>query len=167
MSQITKLFPCLLAYGVFLMSSSCISLFKSESEKDSGYEVASLPKPWQASDPGGADLLFVNKEAGASIALNSVCRQYQSLSLETLMQDLKKRLGDTEDIASSSFILSGYPALQNAMHAKIDDQDLLVILTVARSRDCVYDFTLASSRESSEAMRLHYDQFLKSFSKKD
>src|SRR4051812_48130445 len=84
----TRVVSLLLALLVSGLATGCLSmLFKPADTKARHYDRESPPAPWQATASGISDEAFQFPADKSMLSVNSVCGQYQDLSLEELSKN--------------------------------------------------------------------------------
>lgn len=134
--------------GIIALSwplSACLSWFRPEPSKSKQYNVAQPPRPWQAADGGGADRAYLNPDDKASMSINSVCHQYQNLSLKDLTKQLFVGIGTYDVVSERNIVVNAMPGLESQVTGMMDGRTFEGIYTVLRSIDCVYDVLLVTT----------------------
>lgn len=126
--------------------------------KSDAYDLPALPESWTKTDPGTADVAFRYAGDRSTISLNSVCNQYQDLSLVELTKSLMLGLDDTKLINQEKLMINGLPGLSTTTSGKMGAVGITVSLTVLRSTNCVYDFMLVTR---DEAFAIHQQTYIK------
>jgi len=114
-------------------------------------------------DKDDADNAWVHKKTGATLALRSVCRRYEHLSLQVLSQNLINTLQEPEVENQESLTVAGRAALATAFKGTVDGVDIQNKLVVMRKDHCIFDFTLSQLGRIAPEVLADFDAFLKSF----
>jgi hypothetical protein len=122
-----------------------------------------LPKVWDKTDPGLADIAFRNRDDHSTISLNSVCDQYQDLTVEELSKTLMLGLEDSEVISTEEIIVNSLRGLTTSIAGEADGVSVVVSISILRSPRCVYDFMLVARRVAFEQHRPTFINLVQSF----
>lgn len=133
------------------------------SQKSKIYRFQPPASPWKSIEPGIDDVAFQNSENGAMITINSVCGQYQDLSLEELTKNVISGVQEPIETDHKELNVSGLPALETSVNGKADGEPVTAIFTVIRSSTCVYDVIFASRPEHSQPGAQDYRLLIGSF----
>ncbi len=160
------------AAGLFF-GQGCALLFPDRTApKSSSYKITPPGQPWHklavGDDPNStdamkADMAFENPDTGAIISLNSICRKYNKLSLETLTENLIRGVGERKVVDRKEIDLDGAKALDTLYEGVVDGVFLHLRTIVMIKDDCTFDF-IHVSVPKRETGNLHsFDDFLASF----
>jgi len=120
---------------------------------------------WQAmADKADADSAWIHKKTGATLALRSLCRRYEHLSLRALSQNLINTLQENEVQTQTEMQVAGRAALSTHFKGQIDGVAIENRLVVMRKDHCIFDFTLSQLAAISPEVSEDFDAFLSSFS---
>ncbi len=157
----------------FFLAQSCAILFPDHTApKSSSYQVTPPGAPWHklavgddpsATDAMKADMAYENPETGAIISLNSICRKYNKLPLETLTENLVRGVGDRKIIERKEIELGGAKGLDTTFEGVVDGVFLHLRTVVAIQDDCTYDFIHVSVPKREVGHPHAFDDFLASF----
>lgn len=119
---------------------------------------------WEAlKEKSDADAAWVHKKTGATLAMRSVCRRYEHISLPALSQNLINTLQDAEIVSQEPTTLAGRSALITTFHGHVDGVAIQNRLVVMRKDECIFDFNLSELKTLSSDVLTDFDEFLKSF----
>lgn len=146
------------------LACGCITIgAKPEDAKSRHYEVGSPGAGWTPDDAGTADVAYRSADGDATLALNSVCDQYQKLSLEELAETSLAGLTVRARETHEGVRLAGVPALGTSLAGTLDGKPFRMALTVARGPRCVYDVALIATPDAYGRHVRAYEAFLSSF----
>lgn len=143
--------------------TACVGLSNEGRVKSKVYSFAPPAAPWRPVDAGTADIAFQNPADRATISLNSVCGQYQELSLPELLKGVPLGLDSGTERSRETIEVAGLPALRASTQGMLGGKAVSVTLTVLRGRSCVFDFLLASRSATHAAHMDAYAAFLAGF----
>lgn len=157
-----------LALILLMMSTGwlvgCVSLlFGPPKVKSDEYVLEAPPAPWGKIDPGTSDMAFQHPADRGTISVNSVCDQYQDLSLDELTASLMLGLDDAKVQAVDKLEIDGYPALRTTVSGLSGNSEVTVCYTVLRSPRCVYDFILVARTPAFAGNQRSYVDFVQRF----
>lgn len=157
--------PLLLLLTTFTsVTTGCVSMLMGPSDnKSDRYELIPPPAPWVKTDPGNADIAFKHRDDQATMSLNSVCDQYQELSLDELTKSLMLGLDQPHDEKVEKLQIDGFPAQKTTLSGKAEDTDVTISYTVMRSDYCVYDFMLVARSAVFARHQQAYNDLLQRF----
>lgn len=142
----------------------CVSFsFKDSDVKSKDSLVTPPGAEWAPVDSGTADVAFRNSGDSSTLSVNSVCDQYQSLSLEELSKTLTSGFDSLQEHSSGPAVVGGFPALSKVISAKLDGHPFKMAFAILRSKRCVYDISLIAKPENFEARMGDFNAFLVSF----
>jgi len=119
---------------------------------------------WQPlEDKADADNAWVHKKTGATLAVRSLCRRYEHLSLQALSQNLVNTLQDVEIESQDPLAVAGRSALSTRFKGTIDGVTIQNRLVVVRKDHCIFDFTLSQLGSLSSEVQDDFGKFLESF----
>ena len=159
----SRVYPFFLCLGPWLALSACISFGASDDAKSDDYEVARPSAPWQVADPGGSDIAYRSAADNSTLSVNSVCGQYQDLSLEELRENALSGVGVSKIESERARVVGGLPALTSEAEGVLDGNRFRLSITVLRGRQCVYDILYVAPAEAYAAHEAFYETFLGSF----
>lgn len=150
--------------GAAFMLPGCLSFsFKDSDVQSKNATHATLSEPWKPTDSGISDVAYRNSINNSTIALNSVCDQYQKLSLEELSKTLIAGMENVSELSSEPLTVDGFPALLKIVTAQLDGQPFKMAVVVLRSPQCVYDITFVSKPAFFGASYPDFQKFISSF----
>jgi hypothetical protein len=148
----------------FLVLSGCLSFGASpEDSKSEAYTLAKPGAPWKPVDPGASDAAYRSEVDGAILGVNSVCQQYQDVSLEDLRETALAGAGVSKIVREQTLLVDGLPALKCEAVGAVDGVPFRLFLTVVRGRRCIYDFLYVANEENFAAHAPFYEKFVASF----
>jgi hypothetical protein len=157
---------CVLAQG-------CAVLFPDHTApKSQSYAVAPPGSPWHklavgadpnAADAMKADMAFENPDTGAIISLNSICRKYNDLSLDTLTDNLVRGIPDRKQLERKEITLDDAKALSTIFEGTVDGVSLNLHTVTLIKGDCTYDFIHVTVPKRQRGHPEFFDAFLSSF----
>jgi len=163
--------PAVLA--CLFLGQGCALLFPDRTApKSQSYTVAPPGTPWHklavGDDPSStdamkADMAFENPDTGAIISLNSICRKYNKLSLESLTENLVRGVADRKTVERKEVELDGEKALDTTFEGTVDDVLLNLRTVVMIKGDCTYDFIHVTVPKRQIGHPQFFDAFLNSF----
>lgn len=110
-----------------------------------------------------ADKVYLNKKSSAMISVSSLCGRYDGASLESLMKSAHAPLQSIDVLENQDLILDGRAALRRHIKAKMDGVPVVVLSTVLRKDDCIFDFHLQKAHDISGEDVATYENMLKGF----
>ncbi len=120
---------------------------------------------WEAlKEKSDADAAWVHKKTGATLAMRSVCRRYEHISLPALSQNLINTLQDAEIVSQEPLTLAGRSALTTTFRGHVDGVAIQNRLVVMRKDECIFDFNISELGTLSSGVLTDFDAFLASFS---
>lgn len=162
-----------LALAASFALTGCALLFPDRTApKSQSYTITPPGNPWHklavGADPNStdamkADMAFENPDTGAIISLNSICRKYNDLSLETLTENLVRGIPDRKMVARKEVELDGAKALDTTFEGTVDDVFLNLRTVTMIKGDCTYDFIHVTVPKRQKGHAEFFDAFLKSF----
>jgi hypothetical protein len=157
----------------FLFIQGCALLFPDRTApKSQSYTISPPGSPWHklavgadvnATDAMKADMAFENPDTGAIISLNSICRKYSGLSLESLTENLVRGIPDRKQIARKEVTLDGAKGLDTTFEGTVDDVFLNLRTVTLIKGDCTYDFIHVTVPNRQKGHLEFFDTFLQSF----
>ncbi len=144
-----------------IICSGCV-FFGASNFKNTNYKYTAPSSPWLKADPGTADVVFQNADDRTTISVNSVCEQYQDLSLEELTRNLLQGIRERTLTKSEKLQLHTFPALQTFIAGKLDKENFSGAFTVIRTEKCVFDVIMIAKPQVFEINLSIYQEFLKS-----
>lgn len=157
----------------FFLTQGCALLFPDRTApKSQSYTVTPPGSPWHklavgadpnATDAMKADMAFENPDTGAIISLNSICRKYNDLSLETLTDNLVRGIPDRKQIDRKEIMLDGARALDTTFEGVVDDVFLNLRTVTVIKGECTYDFIHVTVPKRQKGHPEYFDTFLQSF----
>ena len=157
----------------FFLTQSCALLFPDRTApKSQSYTVTPPASPWHklavgadpsATDAMKADMAFENPDTGAIISLNSICRKYNDLSLETLTENLVRGVPDRKQIDRKKVTLDGAEGLDTTFEGTVDDVFLHLRTVTMIKGECTYDFIHVTVPKRQKGRPEFFDTFLQSF----
>lgn len=153
-----------LMVSVALLLTGCLSFGAApEDAKNDAYIVAKPTSPWRPVDPGASDAAYRSEVDGALLGVNSVCEQYQDVSLEDLRETALAGAGISKIVREETRLVDGLPALECEAVGAFDGVPFRILLTVVRGRRCVYDFLYVANEQDFATHAPFYRSFLASF----
>lgn len=134
--------PCLcLSY---LLSCSLLTSDPREL-KSKNYSVEILEGGgWKTIPPDLSDFAFINEDSGAVFTTNSICKKYQTSSLDILFDNILSGIEELKIIYKKKVSFAKRAALMAHATGMIDGVTTnFYVLTFKRNR-CTYDFILIS-----------------------
>jgi hypothetical protein len=131
--------------------------------KNGFYELPHLPESWVRIDPGTADSAFRFRDDGSTISANSVCGQYQDLTLEELSKTLMFGLAEPKFEEMEKIAVDGLPGLRRTISGKMSETAVTVSFSILRSPQCVYDLLLVARSEAFSAHLPTYTNLVAGF----
>ena len=110
-----------------------------------------------------ADVAFENPDTGAIISLNSICRKYNDLSLETLTENLVRGIPDRKQIERKEILVDEAKALDTTFEGNVDGVSLNLRTVTLIKGECTYDFIHVTVPKRQKGRLEFFDTFLKSF----
>ena len=151
-------------FCVLISVAGCVSMiFGPPETKSHEYKLITLPKSWQKIDPGNSDFAYQYPIDRSTISLNSVCGQYQELSLTELTNSLMLGLTDSHIDKTENLEIDGFPALRTTVSGKSSQEEVTVSYTAIRSQKCVYDFILVAKSTVFMEHRAVYENAVRDF----
>lgn len=114
-------------------------------------------------DKDDADNAWVHKKTGSTLAVRSVCRRYEHLSLQVLSQNLINTLQEPEIQSQDSMTVAGRAALASTFVGTIDGVGIQNKLVVMRKDHCIFDFTLSQLSSIAPEVLQDFDAFMSTF----
>lgn len=155
------------------LGQGCALLFPDRTApKSSSYTVNPPGEHWHklavGADPSSteamrADMAYENPDTGAIISLNSICRKYNKLSLDTLTENLVRGVGDRKTVSRKEISLDGAKALDSLFEGVVDGVFLHMRTVVMIKNDCTYDFIHVTVPKRELGDPESFDKFLASF----
>lgn len=117
-----------------------------EDQKASSYRIGALPGGWEKAAPDTArvDQAFLNRAHGSLIAVSSVCKRYDLVSLPALTKELLSPIDAREVTQQETQPLDGRESLHTRARGKMDGVPVEASFVVVRKDDCIFDFSLVS-----------------------
>lgn len=125
---------------VFILTS-CFS-FGASNHKSTHHQFFEPLSPWHKIDAGTADVVFQQPEDHSTISLNSVCDQYEDLTLEELTRNLLQGISERKIVSSKKLTIQDNPAVQTVIAGVLDKDSFQGVFTVIRGKRCIYDVIL-------------------------
>jgi hypothetical protein len=149
-----------------LLASCSLTGPVRDDPKATGFAVRSpASSSWQEmKDRADADRAWVHKKTGATLALRSLCRRYEHLSLTVLTQNLMNTLTDPAVQSQDEISVAGRAALSTRFTGQIDGVTTHNRVVVLRKDNCIFDFTLTQLAPIASDVMTDYDAFVASFS---
>ncbi len=132
-------------------------------KSDVRYRIGELPPAWQPASLNDNDLVWLAKDTGHWIALNSTCDSYQDAPLPVLTQHLLMGFTERQLIKQETVPLDGREALRSQYQAKLDGVPIELLLVVMKKNRCIYDFTYVSPAGRFAEKLADFEQFLRGF----
>lgn len=120
------------------------------------YQLGALSHEWQIMTDKGAQVEWLHKEWGTSIATSALCgSQFEDLPLRLLRQHQLAQMEKVEFIQEKNFMLDGRKALLTQLNAIVDGVPIYVELVVVKKNGCQFDMILAviDSKHKSMAQK--------------
>jgi phospholipid N-methyltransferase len=95
--------------------------------------------------------------------LNSICRKYNKLSLDSLTENLVRGVGERKLVESKEVDLDGAKALDSLYEGVVDGVYLHLRTVVMIKEDCTFDFIHVSVPKREVGNPNTFDDFLASF----
>lgn len=134
-------------------------------KKADSFSVATPSSPWkeQNSEDKDSDRVFVNSRTGSIIALSSVCKRYEQVSLEALRKDLVNPIEGREIASEERRPLDDREALFTRVKGRMDGVPVESHLVVLRKNDCIFDFALHAKEKITQEDDRDFLSFVSSF----
>ncbi|MCO5142278.1 MAG: hypothetical protein M9962_04215, partial [Oligoflexia bacterium] len=117
----------------------------------------------ELSDTMKADMAYENPETGAIISLNSICRKYQSSSLESLTNNLVRGIANRKTLETKSVKISNIDALESKFSGVVDGINLTIETVVLKKESCTYDFIFVVATDKVGSSIQEFKNFVASF----
>jgi hypothetical protein len=174
--------PFMTAPVLSVLLSSCgilVGNVKPVASKSSAYEIMNLSRirpSWTAIEANVADesdgktndqsdLTYQDRETGAIIALNSVCRGLYAAepqSLERASRNLLLGLQATTDRVERKVVVANRPALETTAKGRIEGRTMMLRTVVLQNGRCIYDLMYLSSPQSFPTQENDFSKFVAS-----
>lgn len=134
-------------------------------KKAQSFSVNAPSGPWkeQKQDENVSDRVFVSDRTGSVIALGSVCKRYEQVSLEALRKDLMNPIDGREIASEERKLLDDREALFTRVKGRLDGVPVESHLVVLRKNDCIFDFSLHARNKITSEDDRDFMSFVHSF----
>ncbi|MEO5970276.1 MAG: hypothetical protein ABIQ95_10140 [Bdellovibrionia bacterium] len=146
-------------------SSSWTKLTNLEKKADHG-------QPHDSLNADVSDVSFLSKETGATISLNSTCKNYSASEKRPSLKKLTEQLlsGTFNQQSSISpkikkekeLLLQNTPALQTISNGDLDGEEFIVETVVLQSRNCIYDIIYVAKGKRFKQDEKDFSRFVAS-----
>lgn len=127
-----------------------------------GYEVA-VPQSWTAqSSKGESDSAYQNKK-GSIITLNSTCSYDSKFSVDVLTKQLLLGARKIKYKEKKKILVDGKEGQYSNVQASLDNKPFNLLIFILPKNDCVFDFTLVSTKNIELEEQEEFNSFFKSF----
>jgi hypothetical protein len=131
--------------------------------KYTSYEIGELQDNWRRIRLEGGDIAFWNDKLGTTITVNSTCNKKMNYSLESLSESLLIGITDKKMVKRDEITIDNEKALESIYSGKLDNVPVRISTVVLKKRDCIYDFTYASSPDSFDRGLGDFKEFVLQF----
>lgn len=134
-------------------------------QRAQAFSVKTPSSPWkeQKQDENQSDRVFVSDRTGSVIALGSVCKRYEQVSLEALRKDLMNPIEGREIASEERKPLDDREALFTRVKGRMDGVPVESHLVVLRKNDCIFDFSLHARNQITNEDDRDFLSFVHSF----
>ena len=128
------------------------------------YMIGTLPDGWKRIGIEGGDLAFSNSLDDSTITVNSTCDERKTkYSLKALSESLITGIKDKKAESRQDIQIDGQPALKSIYTGSLNNAPVMIETRVFKKKDCVYDFTYASSPSRFDSGAGVFDEFISQF----
>jgi len=153
---------CLL-YLIAIVSSSCSFFLTGPTELKSDNFNYSFEKPgWDSIDPDTSDVAYLNSNTGSIILANSLCKKYQSSTLDYLSSNLLSGIENIKVVKKSNRQISDRDALEVIATGMLDGVSVKLKSLILQKNRCTYDFILIMPKQIISNDLAAFESFIKS-----
>ena len=132
--------------------------------ENTSYHIGSLPEGWKRIKIEGGDIAFTDTYNDSTITVNTTCDERKmKYSLKALSESLIVGMKDKKAQPRTETEIDGQPALSNIYTGSLDNVPVMIETRVFKKKDCVYDFTYASSPEKFDSGAQVFNEFISQF----
>ncbi len=132
--------------------------------ENTSYNIGSLPEGWERIKIEGGDLAFSNTFEESTITVNSTCDERKmKYSLKALSESLIVGIKDKKAQSRQDAQIDGQPALITIYTGSLNNTPVMIETRVFKKKECVYDFTYASSPEKFDSEAQVFNEFISQF----
>jgi hypothetical protein len=134
-------------------------------EKPSGSSWINVPVGENADsvDSLKADMAFENTQNGTIISLNSICRKYNSTTLDDLTNNLVRGIDNRKLVSEKYRLIEGAQARDSLFEGVVDKVQINIRTVVLIKNGCTYDFIKVAIPERGGDNQADFEKFLASF----
>jgi hypothetical protein len=154
---------------IIILAASCFTscaLFIPKPQRDiksTDYSIKFSSSDWESIPPDIADAAFAKRKTSSIITANSICKKYDSTSLENLTSSMISGLNNIKIEKEEELNFSERKARRVYLNGSLDGVNVSMIIQTLRKNRCVYDFVLISrDNKTRQADEKDYNKFLES-----
>lgn len=154
---------------VFIMAVSCLTscaLFIPKPQRDiksNDYKINFSSSDWATIPADIADTAYLKSKTSSIITTNSICKKYDSTSLENLTGSMISGLSNIKIEKEEDLTFEDRKAKRTYLTGSQDGVNVSMIIQTLRKNRCVYDFILISrDTKTRQADEKDFNKFLDS-----
>ncbi len=148
------------------LQSGCAILGVGEDDaavKSFSYKSNAPEKPFQKINMSTADAVWQSDKTGNTIAVNSLCRKYQEVSLEHLKENILSGIDDLKIEQSQTTTFDGRDAERVTVSGKTDGIPVSVSVLTYKKNGCTYDLAYIARANNFDKEVSYFEKFLTGF----
>jgi hypothetical protein len=134
-----------------------------QDERAKGYRFSKPGPRWQKRESPKVEHVFASRDSAALLGVNSVCRRYETSSLESLARELSSPVRSREVLDQSVENVDGREALLQKVTGTLDGVVVEMWIAVLRKNNCLFDFQVTRSPALTPEDEADFLTLLRSF----
>lgn len=158
-------FKTLIVSLTFILTTSCVSVKLPSTPaptKSKNVHYNRPSSPFSASNPKGADALWVSKNTASTISYFSSCSENEP-PLETARASAFVSIEGADVIKEKSYLINEREGLMSDIQGNSEGVPVKIRFLVFKKGDCSYHLTYVALKENFDKEIEHYNKFIKSF----
>ncbi len=121
------------------------------------------PEPFEKTPVSTADVVWQSKKSGSTIAVNSLCKKYQDISLDNLKKNILSGIDELNIKSTDKLTFEGRDAEKVIAEGSTDGIPVSMELVIFKKNNCNYDLALISRKSNFDNEKPVFDKFLEGF----
>jgi hypothetical protein len=119
--------------------------------------------PFEKVSVSSADEVWQSSDTGSTIAVNSLCRKYQDVSIERLRENILSGIDELKVETTEKGTFDGRDSERVTVSGKTDGIPVTVSILIFKKNGCTYDLAYISRKQNFEKELQLFESFLKGF----
>ncbi len=119
--------------------------------------------PFEKVSVSSADEVWQSRQTGSTIAVNSLCKKYQDVSLKRLRENILAGIEDVQVEKTENGSFDGRDSERVTVNGKTDGIPVKVNILIYKKNNCTYDLAFIARKEHFDKEVNIFEDFLKGF----